>query len=1226
MKKTQRKDAIKNITRHLVAYFAVLSIITMGGTGFLTFKYTERGVFKTADIYYKKLLFRDFDLICSTGISEENIERLGQLEGIEDVEGVWNFDGKLRFDGKIFKVKCLTLTERVSVPNITKGELPVRADECALGRDFMRTNGIEVGDKIRLSVPSDTFKGALKSEEFTVTASMCHPNYVVNNEANIVLLPKEAYDTEALRGLYSNAYVLSDIPDKIGIFDNKYNKANDEINDRIRNLTEQFSEEYKINAQKNYDDAIEKIDGAIEDAEGKLSDAKTDAKKQLADGEEKIKESETELEEKTSEFLEKKEEGRKEIEAGEKTLNEEIKKGENEIRAAEDEMNRRLDEAHNLLEQKNDEFDRAEAQLNEAGEIIRNGEKELAESEEKLKEARAQLDDGWSKYESALDEACEIIDCLMDESGTESIQYGLDSLEEWLNDPATIEKYAITEEEKKDIDGVLERSRQIYEDNAQEVRTKEGIEKVTAAVELCKKLWTELSPIPERLCEEEEYQSLTKKYNEAIESGEKLPETYNTLLEKETEYKEKSDLYEEKKKELEDGKRIYEEKKGELENARIQLNNGWAQYYTQKAEAESQLAAAKTELDKKSREGKKKLEEGKKTYETSVAGAEKEIAEAEGKISDARNTLEEKRAEADEKISEGEKKLADSKIEAEEKKEQAADYLDDYGESAWFIFDRKTNTGYMQLWTSTQIVHRLGNILAPIFVLLAGAVCFSTLVLIVEEQKKQVGTVSAFGFFRKETCSKYLLFGLSATGIGIVSSIVLAFIAERVILSSFDKKQTFGSLMCVIEPKATIGMCVTALAVTLIATLMACNKFLRCSAIGLLNGTEPVKRSIRKKAGNTGAKGLYTRLIKNNMWLERERVLVSILIVMGSCMVVGIGFTFRNSFVDAVKKQETEVIVGDLIVTSDSALDEDMQNKISKVFEDLSTDYMPLTKEIHAYETEVETDFVTVYVVDADRINDFIHLVSYDSNKEIQPHDGSIVVTRKLYENQKLKKTNKLDIKDQQMRSCEFTVGDSIYNYLDNYIIMTPETYSDGYGKEPPLNAYFVNLNGTERKTVEDAVHRILPEADVVSANENIVTMQAMLKTYKVMAAGAVLLAVMMTFMITLNLANIQSNLRRKEIIIMRINGFSYKETLRYLLQETLVVNAAGIVLGIVIGVIACMIMVPSSEGYLYMQVRTPYVSAWLFAAGFCIVFAALIDGFVYNKVIHSNLTALYDN
>jgi ABC-type antimicrobial peptide transport system permease subunit len=91
----------------------------------------------------------------------------------------------------------------------------------------------------------------------------------------------------------------------------------------------------------------------------------------------------------------------------------------------------------------------------------------------------------------------------------------------------------------------------------------------------------------------------------------------------------------------------------------------------------------------------------------------------------------------------------------------------------------------------------------------------------------------------------------------------------------------------------------------------------------------------------------------------------------------------------------------------------------------------------------------------------------------------------------------------------------------------------------------------------------------------------------------------------------------------MRINGFTVKELIGYLLRETAVTTVIGILLGVALGCGIGYYIVRSVELPYTQFDRSICVPAWLYAAGITALFAVVINAIALMKVKKLKLTDL---
>ena len=106
-----------------------------------------------------------------------------------------------------------------------------------------------------------------------------------------------------------------------------------------------------------------------------------------------------------------------------------------------------------------------------------------------------------------------------------------------------------------------------------------------------------------------------------------------------------------------------------------------------------------------------------------------------------------------------------------------------------------------------------------------------------------------------------------------------------------------------------------------------------------------------------------------------------------------------------------------------------------------------------------------------------------------------------------------------------------------------------------------------------------------------------------------------MSVMILSNLANIFLNRKKTELTVMRINGFSIKQTKGYLSKETIVTTAAGLILGVLVGAIATPFVIKAMEQPDLQFIRSFHVIAWVAAVAIETLFSLVINSLVFRKV-----------
>ena len=77
---------------------------------------------------------------------------------------------------------------------------------------------------------------------------------------------------------------------------------------------------------------------------------------------------------------------------------------------------------------------------------------------------------------------------------------------------------------------------------------------------------------------------------------------------------------------------------------------------------------------------------------------------------------------------------------------------------------------------------RLAYIFPTFFFIVSTMVCLTTMTRMVEEERTQLGTLKALGYSNKMISSKYLVYAVMASLIGVILGIVIGFTVVPVVL------------------------------------------------------------------------------------------------------------------------------------------------------------------------------------------------------------------------------------------------------------------------------------------------------------------------------------------------------------------------------------------------------------------------------------------------------------
>ena len=212
MKRTQFKDAVRNIRRQIVSFISFVLVVTLGTSAFLAFQFGMDSLYGKANRYYNEMQYRDIEIQSTRGITEEDLEAVRKIDGVADAEGFTAVDMIAENSGgERTTVHIASQTERIDHVTLKSGDLPQRSGECAVAQQLAESLGLKDGDRITVT-PRREAEDFLTAKELTVKGTFLHPNHFRQGESDRfeVLVMPEDLDLSNLEAPYLGMLIRTD--------------------------------------------------------------------------------------------------------------------------------------------------------------------------------------------------------------------------------------------------------------------------------------------------------------------------------------------------------------------------------------------------------------------------------------------------------------------------------------------------------------------------------------------------------------------------------------------------------------------------------------------------------------------------------------------------------------------------------------------------------------------------------------------------------------------------------------------------------------------------------------------------------------------------------------------------------------------------------------------------------------------------------------------------------
>ena len=1245
MKKTQRKDARRNILRQIVSYLSIVVIAMLAVLAYLGINFASTAIAINGDDFYGSSNFRDIQIISTKLITPDDLELIRSVHGVTDVEGVCRTDGKIFRNGEVTDVMVVSLTERINTVQLIEGRLPTFVNECVIEKTIDDDTGLGIGDTLTVQNAQGETPDFLSVSEYVITGIVYHPDHacwpLMTPGPRYVIVMPEAFDAEALDNCYMTAEVTVDVPEGVLRFSDDYLDAVADTLNRLEALGEERALARTDYISGRYQSEIDAGQADLDEGASALADARADLDANWADYNAGVADLES-AEQQLIDSQQQLDDAQIELQNGRAQLDDaasQLASGRAELDAAWAQLEAvriQLEEAAVQLADGRAQLDQSEAQLNAAAAQLAAAEAQLSGGPERLAAAQAQLADGRAQLESGyaqIEDAGNTIRSSMRQAIINTLGPDIAARINWaepsysvnVDDPdASATMLPITQTITVNLN-------QSLGDNIFAAIAAQGIPEsdLRAAYEATTGLIidaAETRPVLQVIVDfvVAQYQGIDSRYEEfasaarswdsghsdyinGVNDYNNAQYTYNTGAQQ---YSEGRASYEYGLAQYQAGLEEYNARNAEYQNGLAQYQEGLARYNAGRYEYESNLADYQR--------GEADYQRGLRQYNEGVAALEAgqlQYEEGQQQLADALVQLEE-----------GEAQYADGLAEynaGAESLQSAVDQMSELDPCYWVVLDIRGNAGYLYINNGKNNVGDLGGTFALIFILVGALVIYATVGRIVDEQSRLVGATKALGFFNREILAKYMLFGVTGTVLGMLLGTLAGFFGiQRLVLYIYGRYYVFGAGRSYIDVILTSIVFAGGILLSTLTVWFACTSLMKSTAITLMQERVPsAGKKARKTKKNAGKGALYRHLILLNMLSDKKRVAVTIVSIAGCCALLVAGMTMSYAVKKSLAAQFSNIEVFDQKISFDPSISADAQDEIEQILLQEGASYICLSDRITTFEANGRLGSTELLCGDLNELNDYFIRRDLSSDRQITESGEGVWIHSRTAKVNGIEAGDTITLYDSAMNPHPVKV-DGVYRiYAGYYSLMDVDGYINLFGEEPVNNAFLINLNGADPDKIASRLSGVDGFVSVTDTQTRFQEFKSLASVLDYLSFLFVGIAGMMAYFILLNLVNMYINQKKRELVIMRINGFTVKETIRFVSLELIVCTVIGIVLGLLFGSGLGYRIISLLEGANLGFIKAVQFESWGIAAGFTILFTVLISAWALRKVKNLKLT-----
>ena len=1188
-KKALKKDFYMEIRKSMGRFLSIFFIVAIGCAFFAGIRSSEPDMRYSGDAYFDRKNLMDLQVISTMGLTDEDVEAIEKLDGIEKAEAGYSVDALCTEGDNQIVMHVMSLLPSMNQVQVENGRLPEKSDECVVDADFLSKSTLKIGDRVTLSSGTDKpVTDSLKEDTFTIVGSVSSPCYIgfqrgsttigSGNISAFLCVPEESFCME----VYTEIYAQVKGAEKLTAFTDQYDQRIDSVMKEVEAIKEERE-------KARYDEIV------------------TEASEKLADAEKEITDAEAELEQGKAEAQEKLTAAREKLENAQKEL---------------EQAKKELASSQAKIASSKEELEQAQKELNESSGKIAAGEKELNEKSialATLKEQKDTLQGQLAALEQQKEELSGQKTTL--EAQKRTLQEGQKNL---LDTQAVLQQQiSRLKAEKEDL-------------NAEGIRLSEEKETLQKEYEELKSQY-EASGDTEILKQVEAKKAQLDEVNAKIAENSAKIEQNKTLLET---VESQMDPLEEKLVQMKNGLEQTEtalEKisagLSEIEAGQEQMQTGLTQMESYISSGEFQLQAAREQLESGKNQilsGQRQIEDAKKRIadggEQIQAGI-KQIQDGETGLADGWIEYQDGERQANAEIADGEAQIADAKVQLADAKKE----IEQIEKPTWYIYDRSHLPEYSGYGDNADRMKAIGEVFPLIFFLVAALISLTTMTRMVEEERTLIGTLKALGYSKKSIAAKYLGYAVLATLTGGIFGVMIGEkILPYIIITAY--KIMYRHLPDVEIPYNLyygVLACVAALLCTVAATIFSCMKELKEQAAELMRPPAPKQG---KRVFLEYIPFLWKRLnftwksTVRNLMRYKKRFFMTIFGI-GGCMglmLVGFGLKDSISSIVPLQYEDIQLYDGNVILQSDVTMQEKQE-----VYEALEKNSQVVaTAEDLLQKITIEHDGVSKEVYlnvpeNVEKFSDFVVLQDRTTKEKYQLTDKGAVLTEKMAKELGVSAGDTVTIKEENEKERTVKISQICENYMSHYLYMTPAVYKAAYGKEPEYNSIYYRTEGRTTKEAESVGEAALKLDGALSVSYTTELRQQvddMLQSLDIVIVVLIISAGMLAFVVLYNLNNINITERKRELATLKVLGFYDKEVTEYVYRENILLTLIGSVFGMLLGKILHRFIIVTVEIDSVMFGRNINTISFVYAFLLTVVFSLFVNGVMYFKLKKINM------
>lgn len=246
--KAINKEFHREIRRSFSRFISILLIVALGVAFYSGIRSTEPDMRATGDRLYDKSNMMDIKVVSTLGLSDFDVSKIEELEGIEKVCGSYSQDVIAKTNGHEHVVTFMSAISGINDVVIKEGRNPSGETECIVDTSYLKEAKLKIGDTIQISSGSKNtnLKEIFARKKFIIVGSFTSSQFISNTRASskigngrvsgLAIVDDKAFVTDGYTEIYARVKGAKEENCYEKKYQNLVNLAKDSIETKVKDL------------------------------------------------------------------------------------------------------------------------------------------------------------------------------------------------------------------------------------------------------------------------------------------------------------------------------------------------------------------------------------------------------------------------------------------------------------------------------------------------------------------------------------------------------------------------------------------------------------------------------------------------------------------------------------------------------------------------------------------------------------------------------------------------------------------------------------------------------------------------------------------------------------------------------------------------------------------------------------------------------------------------------